>query len=216
MISSTSKYRKSFEELEQAASKFWPSELSEMEAKLSIIPLLLETQEVFISIIGTGAPTLERLFTIVEASSLPANLFLKHLVILADFGDKMLQEISEEAESLFPTGVIYYGRHGQDLRYTLRSLPHQKFSNKALKLDYATLSNDDPLDDLQKDAIALLMYGKGYSDNNSRAAAALLKCKIGDYLGKFEAISRFVRQRYIWLSSLVLSGVGSSHYTGHS
>ena len=45
-------YKKTFEELERAASKFWPSELSGIEAKLSILPLLLKTQDQFISIIS--------------------------------------------------------------------------------------------------------------------------------------------------------------------
>ncbi|MEB3342038.1 hypothetical protein [Okeania sp.] len=44
-------YIKTFLELEKAASKFWPTELAEMEAELSIIPLLLKTQEQFINIL---------------------------------------------------------------------------------------------------------------------------------------------------------------------
>ncbi|MGE5443174.1 MAG: hypothetical protein ACM3SR_01055 [Ignavibacteriales bacterium] len=84
------KYQKTFEELEQVASKFWPSELSEMEAKVSIIPLLLKTQDQFISIISIETPELDSLFDIVKASSLSPNLFLKHLVILADYGGELL------------------------------------------------------------------------------------------------------------------------------
>ena len=93
------KYRKTFEELEQVASKFWPSELSEMEAKLSIIPVLLTTQDQFISIVSVETPNLDRLFDIIEASSLSANLFLKHLVILADYGGEMLERVAGAAIS---------------------------------------------------------------------------------------------------------------------
>ena len=75
-MAKSTKYRKTFEELEKVASKFWPSELSEKEAKLSIIPLLLKTQDQFISIISVETSNLERLFDIVEASRLSANLFL--------------------------------------------------------------------------------------------------------------------------------------------
>lgn len=52
MTQLTRDYRRTFEELEQVASKFWPSELSEIEARLSIIPLLLKTQDQFICIIA--------------------------------------------------------------------------------------------------------------------------------------------------------------------
>ena len=80
------KYQRTVKELEQVASKFWPDELSALEANLSVIPLLLKTQEQFLNIIGIETPNLESLFAILESATLPANLFLKHLVILADFG----------------------------------------------------------------------------------------------------------------------------------
>jgi len=72
-------FQRTFEELEQVASKFWPSELVELEADLSIVPTLLKTQDQFLSIIGVETPDLESLFVIVESATLPANLFLKHL-----------------------------------------------------------------------------------------------------------------------------------------
>ena len=96
-------YAKTFEQLEAVASKFWPPELSEIESRLSIIPLLLETQDEFINIISIKTPSLEKLFTVIESATLPANIFLKHLVILADFGGEMLQRVSAEFETLFPS-----------------------------------------------------------------------------------------------------------------
>ncbi|MGH7457088.1 MAG: restriction endonuclease, partial [bacterium] len=42
MTKTARNYQKTFDDLEKVASKFWPSELSEIEAKLSIIPLLLK------------------------------------------------------------------------------------------------------------------------------------------------------------------------------
>ena len=79
-------YRRTYEELEQVASKFWPAELSELESKISVIPLLLKTQDQFIALLSVPSKSLEKLFEIVESSTLKLNLFLKHLVILADFG----------------------------------------------------------------------------------------------------------------------------------
>ncbi len=196
------KYRKTFEELEQAASKFWPSELSEMEAKLSVIPLLLKTQELFISVIGTGAPTLDRLFTIVEASGVPANLFLKHLVILADYSGEMLERVSNEFSTLFPSGKLRYTWHGEQQSYTFKVLPARKFSNKALRIDGKELLNEYPLDDLRKDAIALLLFGSAYSDSDQEVASTLSKCEIGEYLGRPSELATFIKQRYIWVSRI--------------
>ena len=195
-------YAKTFEELEAVASKFWPSELSEIESKLSIIPLLLKTQEQFISIISVETPDLENLFTIIEASSFPANLFLKHLVILADFGGEMLQRVSAEFETLFPSGELHYFWHGEQRTYKFSALPKQKFGNKALKIDGKELLNTHNLDDLQKDAIALLLFGSVYSDENQEVASMLAKCEIGEYLGKIDELTTFVKQRYIWVSRI--------------
>lgn len=54
-----SKYQRTIEELNEAASKFWPSELSDKEAEISIIPLLLKTQDHFISIYSMRAGAFE-------------------------------------------------------------------------------------------------------------------------------------------------------------
>lgn len=202
------KYRRTFEELEQVASKFWPSELSEMEAKLSTIPLLLKTQDQFICIIGIETPTLDRLFSIVEASSLSANLFLKHLAILADYGGEMLQRVSSEFSTLFPAGELRYNWRGQQHSYTFKALPNRKFSNTALKIGGKELLNKHPLDDLQRDATALLLFGSAHSNDSSEVASALARCKLGECLGEPTLISKLVRQRYFWFSRILQTEIG--------
>ena len=202
MIGPTRNYQRTFEELEQVAAKFWPAELSEREAKLSVIPFLLRTQDQFISILSIETRELDKLFEIVEASSLPANLFLKHLVILADFGGEMLQRVSREFEMLFPEGRLNYYWHGKLRSYTFKALPDQTLSNKSLHIDGRELSVDHPLDDLKKDAIALLLFGSAYSDDDQEVASTLAKCEIGDYLGKPDELSKFIKQRYIWVSRI--------------
>lgn len=195
-------YARTFEQLETVASKFWPAELSEIESKLSVIPLLLKTQDQFINIISLETPSLEKLFTVIESASLPANLFLKHLVILADFGGEMLQRVSAEFESLFPSGELHYFWRGEQRTYKFSSLPNQKFSNKALRIDGKELLNAYPLNNLQKDAVALLLFGSAYSDENQEVASTLAKCEIGEYLGKVDELTTFVKQRYIWVSRI--------------
>src|SRR5262245_7631422 len=202
MAKSSRKYRKTFEELELVASKFWPSELSRMEAQVSIIPLLLETQDQFISIISIETTDLDKLFDIIEASSLSANLFLKHLAILADYGGEMLQRVAAEFSKLFPAGELRYLWRGQQQSYAFKALPAQRFSNKTLKIDGKELLNKHSLDDLQKDAIALLLFGSAYSDDNQEIASTLSKCEIGEYLGKPDELATFIKQRYIWVSRI--------------
>ena len=202
MIESDRSYRRTFEELEEVASKFWPAELSELEAKLSVVPLLLDTQDQFISIISVKTPDLDKLFSIVEASSLPANVFLKHLAILADFGGEPLQRISREFEMLFPQGRLNYYWHGKPQSYTFRAVPNLQFSNQSLHIDGRHLAEHHSLDDLTRDAIALLLFGGAYSGDDQGTASALAKCEIGDYLGKPDELADFIKQRYIWVSRI--------------
>ena len=202
MAKSNKNYKRTFEELEEVASKFWPVELSELEAKLSVIPLLLETQDQFISIISVKTPDLDRLFNILEASSMPANLFLKHLAILADFGGEPLQRVSREFDMLFPQGKLNYYWHGKRRSYAFRVLPRLKFSNQSLHINGRHLIEKHSLDDLKRDAIALLLFGSAYSGDDQEVASALAKCEIGDYLGKPDELADFVKQRYIWVSRI--------------
>ena len=210
MAKSTQSYQKTFEQLEKVASKFWPSELSQMEAQLSVIPLLLETQDQFIHILSIETVELDKLFEIIEASSLPANLFLKHLVILADFGGEMLKRVSREFELLFPDGRLNYLWRGQSRTYTFKALPQQKFSNDSLKIDGKKLFEKHPLDELQRDAITLLLFGSTYSDDDLEVASTLVKCEVGEYLGKSDELANFIKQRYIWVSRIT-SGAKSNN-----
>ena len=47
-----SKYARTLAELKEKAVLFWPREILEREASVSILPLLLKTQEKFISILN--------------------------------------------------------------------------------------------------------------------------------------------------------------------
>lgn len=190
-------YARTYEELEQVASKFWPDELSELEAKISVVPLLLQTQDQFISILNIETPNIDNLFDIIEASALPGNLFLKHLVILSDFGGEMLKRVSNEASTIFPEGRLNYLWQGNPRTYEFRTFPTKKFSNTNLKIDGKELFNKHPLDDLQKDAIALLLFGSSYLTNGT-----LSRCVIGEYLGKPDNLNTFIKQRYIWVSRI--------------
>lgn len=196
------RYQRTVEELEHVASKFWPAELAALEANLSVIPLLLKTQDQFLNIIGIETPSLENFFVILESSSLSANLFLKHLVILADFGGEMLQRVGREFSFLFPHGELRYIWRGELRTYSFKALPKAKLGNKSLRIDGPHLLIPTPLTDLQKDAIAILLFGSSISGDVQEIASALAKCEIGEYLGRPDELTTYVKQRYIWVSRI--------------
>ncbi|MBD2453135.1 restriction endonuclease [Nostoc sp. FACHB-87] len=215
-------YRRSYEELEKVASKHWPSELLEQESEFSIIPILIETQAQFISILSEDTSSIENLFTKIESSNLPTNLFLKHLVILSDFGGEPFKNVNKEFATLFPDGILKYYWQEQELLYEFKTfnkdkkIQKPKFSNGSLKINDENISlkkakslarraSINVLTDIQKDAIALLLFGSGYSKASEKtddAAYTLAKCEIGSYLGKPDELKIFINQRYIYVSPI--------------
>lgn len=116
-------YRRTVEDLRKLASMFWSSELSKQEAELSIIPKLLETQDQFIAILSVSVSSLDGLFQIVDSSTLTANLFIKHLIVLSDFGGEMLQRLNSQFNSIFPAKRLNYLWIAQNYCYDFQVLP---------------------------------------------------------------------------------------------
>lgn len=193
-------FQRTIEELQERASMFWPPELSEREAELSVIPKLLETQDNFVAILALEVPDLERLFTIIENATMPANLFLKHLVVISDFGGEMLQRINMQFENLFPRGALRYFWGDEERVYTFTTLPVNSLTNNKLALTGKKIITPQDLSDLFKDVIALLLFGG--ASTNEETAHVLGKCEVSNYLGDPEKLNQFIKQRYIWVSRI--------------
>ncbi|CAN2045112.1 hypothetical protein GMMP1_140110 [Candidatus Magnetomoraceae bacterium gMMP-1] len=156
------KYRRTIKELRDVASMFWPSELSEEAANLSVIPILLNTQDEFIAILSVPVPGLQNLFKIVEASSFSGNLFLKHLEILADFGGEQLQRVNANFSKLFPAGKIDYLWNNNSHTYKFQELPISNLTNSKLSLTGNKLFQSRDLDKLLQDVTAILIFDSSY------------------------------------------------------
>ena len=94
------RYNRTLTELEANACKWWPENLVMLEAESSIIPTLVRTQDQFISILTLSDYNIpESVFDVMAAAHFAANLFLKHLMVLTDFGSEPFRELTE----IFPT-----------------------------------------------------------------------------------------------------------------
>ncbi|MBW3538451.1 restriction endonuclease, partial [Candidatus Parcubacteria bacterium] len=94
-------YKRNVDELRKVAAIWWPSFLSSMETEVSIIPLLIQSQDKFISLLKLSDKTPFSIFEVMKSAGIPGNLLLKHLVILADVGGETLQRINADFASLF-------------------------------------------------------------------------------------------------------------------
>ena len=198
---STQNYRRTVEELRESASMFWPSDLSQKEAELSIIPKLIETQEQFIAILSVTVSELSGLFQIIEASTLSANMFLKHLIVLADFGGEMIKRVNGNFNSLFPLNRLDYLWNLQNYSYQFNSLPVPgQLTNAKLGIDGKKILQNQALSLVHKDLITILLFGA--NSINEKTAEVLAKCELGNYLGQPDKLDKFIKQRYIWVSRI--------------
>lgn len=198
------KFRRTIEELSEKASMFWPSELSAKETKLSIIPELIKTQNDFMSVLNFPVSGFEDLLAVLEkmdSSKLTAGMFLKHLVVLADFGGEKLQRLNSQFNSLFPTGELVYLRGDREHKYRFAELPVTgQLNNNKLGISAKRLFVESSFDYLHRDVIVILMFGAACVDSDT--ANFLQKCRIGDFLGNPDELREFVEQRYIWVSRI--------------
>lgn len=196
-------YTRNREELEAKACKWWPESLVKMEAKTSIIPLLLKTQDSFISILMLS--TLNNpnsVFEILAASNISANLFLKHLMVLTDFGSEPLQRINENFSSYFLDRKIQYMIEGKQLEYSFTTLPITgSLTNKKMKTDVSSILTRQPIDGFYKDLIILLLFGSNAVDE--KISEIFAKCNVGNMLGNSEELKQFIHQRYILVSRII-------------
>jgi hypothetical protein len=190
-------------DLERNAIKWWPDQLSEIERDASIIPMLLETQDKFISLlnIADSSPTAWK-NVLATSKKLSANLFLKHLIVLSDIGGEKLMRFKKELPMIFPNSTMEFIWNGSNHSYKFQTLRKRKtWSNPHLKVDGNGLAQSERLSPMMEDVISLILFG-------STAAVEKLpsviteKCLIGTLIGQKKELDAFVRQRYIWVSRI--------------
>lgn len=200
------KFKRSVAELQQNAVKFWPKELLSRAATISPFPLLLNTQEDFLAILSVPVENLEKMFQVLEASSMPANLFLKHLMVLTDFSGETFKRIMGEFDELFPSRRFSYSRmlnNKQSITetYEFKEFPILKSTlPRNLGIENSVVGLPLPLTDSIADAIALLLFGSIVDD--AYTADILEKCNVGELLGDTNSLQQYVKERYIWVSRI--------------
>lgn len=198
------RYERTIDELEIRACKWWPKEVRDEALEISVLQVLLDTQERFISILKLAdRHNVSSIFDLIDAAKFPYPLFLKHLVVLADFGSEPLQRVNKDADELFPNKTLSFDIGKGVIEYKFEYLPIKGvLNNKRMKIDTVeNLSAEMSDKNLCKDIIMLLLYGA--FSVNVRTRSVLYKCIFSDYLGDDAKIEEFVRQNYIRVSRII-------------
>ena len=203
-------FARDIDELQANAVTWWPPALSKTQGDASIIPLLLESREQFVSLLKLSGKKPFDIFDIAVQASFPGNLLVKHMAVLTDVGGEGLKRIGSDFTNLFPldhaTGKHYFDFDwgGSSVRYefTALPLPKGKLDNPRLGIDGANISSDEPLNDLHRDTIALLLFGAANIDSEVAEKSDFYKCAVGSMLGNPHEIDKYVRERYIHVSRI--------------
>ncbi|MEK7172581.1 MAG: restriction endonuclease [Patescibacteria group bacterium] len=198
-------FNKTIQELEANAIFWWPDFLSELEGNASIIPLLIKTQNKFLSVLTLSDKNPFKIFELIKSADFPANLFLKHLVVLTDFGGEQIQRLNKQFSSVFEKNKKKYFFtfvwNEQKYDYHLKKLPISgNLDNKKLGIDGKSINHEQTLDDLKEDLISILLFGA--NSTNEKTASNLSKCEIGNLLGQKESLEKYVKEKYIWVSRI--------------
>jgi hypothetical protein len=180
-------YQRRPEDLKARASLYWPQELREKAVSTQVMTRLLETQETFVSILKVADASPTSWEQVLSGCSLAPNLFLKHLMILADVSGEILKRITPLKQ-----GVMQYAWRGTRYNYEFQSISRKRISNSLLKVDTKHLLDRTELQLMMKDIVMLIMHG-GASLNVDLPNELQERCVLGGLLGNHEAIERFVR-----------------------
>lgn len=201
---SDDRYERSIDELETHACKWWPAEVKEEARKTSVLQMLLDSQDKFISLLNLAhSDNPKSLFEMISVAEFSWAKFLKHLVVLTDFGGEPLQRINKNFSTYFPDKKFIYEVNGQSFTYKFQSLPvHGTLNNKKMQISSIKDLNGKCKDlGLMQDLIMLLLYGAAASDPQVKSIFS--KCIISNYIGREEELKNFVRQNYIRVSRII-------------
>ncbi|HEX8070552.1 MAG TPA: hypothetical protein VF546_11410 [Pyrinomonadaceae bacterium] len=194
------KYARTLTELKSKAVRFWPREILEREASVSILPLLLKTQDKFISVLKLSDAAPDSWKKLVDVSDeMRGNIFLKHLMVLSDLGGEALNKLPPLRE-YFPDRKITYVWREATHEYQFQVIQDDvPLANAALRADGKSLLKGYPLNAKMEDVVMLLLHGAS-SIGDTLPDDVKNKCMIGSLIGAPEELDKFVRQNYIRIS----------------
>jgi len=190
-------------DLKKTALIYWPVELAEKEKLSSIIPLLIRTQESFISILRIASKDPFSWITALElCDELYPNLFLKHLCVLSDIGGENLKRFSSELSDDFYSKDFEFIFRDKIYQYQFVSLKNRAtWNNKNLGLDGEGILKPCSLSQEIRDVIMLIMFG-GLATSINVPDEIEQKCILGAMIGNIRLLEEYIKHRYIWVSKI--------------
>ncbi len=167
------------------------AQLPEVQANISVLPALMKTQEMFISLLSlpdTGPEAWEPILA--NVIGLDNTVFLVHLMVVAGLGDEALNKITPLFRH-FPDGEMRYVWRQKEYTYAFQHPGRPTLDDKKLRV-VGESPWKRPLDAETRDLIMLLLHG-GAALNDTLPDEIKARCIIGSLLGKPEQVKEFIR-----------------------
>jgi len=204
------RFNRTLEELTQHAVLHWPDDILTAADEIATLPLLLKTQDSFLSILKVATKHPMSWKAIVDNSKqINGSLFLKHLMVLSDLGGEALNKLPP-LRNYIPFCRLMFDWGGEPYFYQLMAINDKcSLTNSALNVDSKKLAKGIDLNAKGIDVCMLLLYGSRVI-NDKLPAEVKEKCVLGEYLGKTEELDNFVKQRYLFVSKQVTGAHANS------
>jgi hypothetical protein len=129
-------------------------------------------------------------------------------LVLSDVAGERLKRL--DFAEIFPTGAMTYVWREKTYTYTFQTITNgQRISNQALHVDGTRIVQPVELNKRLEDVIMLILFGATALGANIPDEIGD-KCIIGTLIGQSDALSKFVRQRYIWVSRITRGATANS------
>lgn len=205
---------KTIEQLEVDACLYWPGHLANSAAEVSSIPILIKTQDQFLSLLKCSDKTpVSWKDTLNTSTTLQPSIFLKHLMVLSDVGGERLQRLAKDFNKIFPDNSFSYIWDAKKYEHTFSS-NKRTWTNKSLNVEKSVLLLEKPINEHMIDVAMLLLWGGAIVGNDRIPEEIFNKCVIGQLLGKPEELDQFVKQQYILVSRI--TGGSTVNDLGHA
>jgi hypothetical protein len=197
------KYKRSLEELRTKAVLHWPDEINKGAIELSVLPLLLNTQDEFISLLKLSNRHPESWKKMLpETATLNGPLFIKHLMVMTDLGGEALNKLPPLA-NYFPCGVLEYDWKGALYKYKFSEIGNKcSLANSALKVDSKNILKGGELTNKMIDVVMLLLYASS-SVADTLPMEVKDRCVIGSMIGNPDDLDKFAKENYLRVSRQV-------------
>lgn len=190
-----------FAKLYATAVLRWPEDVAKENTESSSLSKLLDTQEKFLAILTAGSSSPSSWKSVLQESDMSPNLFLKHLMIISDYGGEPLKRLYGDFRTFFEnedsTHLSILFRE-ETVKYNFKSLHNTKVSNNKLKVDGKGLAQVIEITPLIEDVCMLLLFA---NQSQNVISDEFEDCIVGTFIGKAEELREYAVSRYISVSS---------------